>query len=38
MLANGDGDLAFGALAVFLVIATLTNLRRTGIPLDGARE
>lgn len=32
-LANGDGDLAFGVLAAFLVIATLANLRPTGIAL-----
>ncbi len=32
-ISNGDGDLAFGVLAVFLVLATLANLRRTGIPL-----
>jgi MFS family permease len=32
-LDNGDGELAFGFLAAFVVIATLANLRRTGIPL-----
>lgn len=36
-LANGDGDVAFGILAAFLVLATLANLRRTGIPLTSAR-
>ena len=32
-LDNGDGPLAFGILAGFLVVAALANLRRTGIPL-----
>ena len=32
-ISRGDGDLAFGALAIFLVVATLANLKRTGIPL-----
>ncbi|MEO8092066.1 MAG: MFS transporter, partial [bacterium] len=32
-LAHGDGDLAFGIVAAFLVVATLANLRRTGIAL-----
>lgn len=32
-IAQGDGDVAFGALAAFVVLATLFNLRRTGIPL-----
>ncbi len=32
-LDNGDGALAFGILAGFLVIAALANLRRTGVPL-----
>lgn len=36
-VANGDGDLAFGGLVVFLVLATLANLRRTGIPLTTAQ-
>ncbi len=35
-IANGDGDIAFGILALFLVGATLANLRRTGIPLTAA--
>jgi predicted MFS family arabinose efflux permease len=35
-LSNGDGDLAFGVLAAFLVLATLANLRPTGIPLTAA--
>ena len=32
-IAQGDGDLAVGALGLFVVLATLANLRRTGIPL-----
>ena len=32
-IAKGDGDVAFGILAVFVVVATIANLRRTGIPL-----
>ena len=32
-LSRGEGPLAFGILAAFLVLATLANLRRTGIPL-----
>jgi predicted MFS family arabinose efflux permease len=32
-LAGGDGDLAFLLIAAFLVLATVANLRRTGIPL-----
>lgn len=32
-LDNGEGALAFGILAAFLVVATLLNLRRTGIPV-----
>jgi hypothetical protein len=32
-LAAGEGPLAFGLLAAFLVVATLANLRPTGIPL-----
>jgi hypothetical protein len=35
-LSNGDGELAFGVLAAFLVLATLANLRPTGIPLTAA--
>ena len=27
------GDVAFGALALFLVLATVANLKRSGIPL-----
>jgi len=33
-LAQGDGALAWGILAAFLVVATVANLRRTGIPLE----
>lgn len=32
-ISRGDGDVAFGILAAFLVLATLANLRRAGIPL-----
>lgn len=32
-LSRGSGELAIGLLAAFLVLATLANLRRTGIPL-----
>lgn len=32
-LSRGEGDLAFGILAAFVVLATVANLRRTGIPL-----
>lgn len=32
-LSRGDGALAFGILAAFLVVAMLANLRPTGIPL-----
>jgi len=32
-LSRGDGELAFVLLALFVVLATLANLRRTGIPL-----
>lgn len=32
-LSQGDGDVAFGIIAVFLVVAAAANLRRTGIPL-----
>ena len=34
-IASDTGDIAFGALAVFLLIATLLNVRRSGIPLTG---
>ena len=37
MLSRGDGDLAIGCLAAFVVLATLANLKRTGIPLTGAK-
>jgi hypothetical protein len=37
-IAGGDGDVAFGILAVFVVLATLANLRRTGIPLAATDE
>ena len=36
-LSNGDGDIALGILAAFLVLATLANLRRTGIPLTDSQ-
>ena len=32
-ISNDAGDIAFGALALFLVVATLANLKRSGIPL-----
>ncbi len=32
-LDNGDGELCFGILAVFVALAALANLRRTGIPV-----
>jgi predicted MFS family arabinose efflux permease len=32
-LARGNGELAFGILAVFVAVAAVANLRRTGIPL-----
>ncbi len=32
-ISRGSGDIAFAILAAFLVLATLANLRRTGIPL-----
>jgi predicted MFS family arabinose efflux permease len=35
-LSDGHGDVAFGLLAAFLVLATLLNVRRTGIPLAAA--
>jgi predicted MFS family arabinose efflux permease len=35
-LDNGDGELSFGILAVFVAFAALANLRRTGIPLTDA--
>ena len=34
-ISRGDGDIAFGILAAFLVLATFANLRRTGVPLTG---
>ena len=37
-LDNGNGGLAFGILAAFLVLAMLANLGRTGIPLTGEAE
>lgn len=37
-ISKGDGDIAFGLLAVFVALATLANLRRTGIPLDEPAE
>jgi predicted MFS family arabinose efflux permease len=35
-LAGGEGPLAFGILAGFLLLASLANLKRTGIPLTPA--
>lgn len=32
-LARGEGALAFGILAAFLILATVANLKRTGVPL-----
>lgn len=32
-LSHGSGELAFALLAVFVALATLANLKRTGIPL-----
>lgn len=32
-IAGGNGDVAFGILVAFLVLASLANVRRTGIPL-----
>ena len=37
-IARGEGDVAFLVIAVFLLLATLANLRRTGIPLREADE
>ena len=38
-IASDSGDVAFGALAIFLLIATVANLRRSGIPLsDGPKD
>ncbi|MBK5111468.1 MAG: MFS transporter [Thermoleophilia bacterium] len=37
-ISGGEGDIAFGLLAIFVVLATLANLRRTGIPLVKAEE
>jgi predicted MFS family arabinose efflux permease len=37
-LDDGNGEVAMLALAVFLAIATLLNLRRSGIPLTAPRE
>jgi hypothetical protein len=36
-LDNGDGELTFGVLAVFVALAALANLRRTGIALTAVR-
>lgn len=33
-ISAGRGDVAFGILAIFLAVATLTNLRRSGYPLN----
>lgn len=33
-IAGGTGDIAFGILALFLLVATLLNLRRSGYPLN----
>jgi MFS family permease len=32
-ISRGSGDIAFGILAAFLVLATLANLKKTGFPL-----
>lgn len=32
-ISRGSGDVAFGLLALFLVVAAFANLKRTGIPL-----
>ncbi len=37
-LSRGDGELAFAAVACFVVIAALANLRRTGIPVTAAAD
>lgn len=37
-ISRGSGDIAFGGLALFLVLASLANLRRTGIPLSGKAD
>jgi hypothetical protein len=37
-LARGEGPLAFGLLGAFLVVATVANLRQTGIPLTHDAE
>ena len=34
-ISGGDGDVAFGLLAIFVVLATLANSRTAGIPLVG---
>lgn len=33
-IAGGTGDVAFGILALFLLVATVLNLRRSGYPLN----
>lgn len=33
-IAGGTGDIAFGLLALFLLVATVLNLRRSGYPLN----
>ena len=35
---SNSGDIAFGILAVFLVVATVANLARSGFPLNERRE
>ena len=35
VFGKSDGDVAFGLLAVFVVLATLANFRTAGIPLVG---
>jgi MFS family permease len=37
-LSHGHGEAAFALLTAFLVIATVLNVRRTGIALDGGRS
>jgi MFS family permease len=34
-ISRGSGDIAFGILALFLIVAAAANIRRTGVPLTG---
>jgi MFS family permease len=36
-ISRGSGDIAFALLAAFLLLATVANLRKTGIPLTDSR-